>query len=343
MGDLDQPDNTFWQAFVLTGTRHSWALVTPEGVADNGGLVASLGAARVVVGVEASQLLGFSPVAVTDDDGAQWSPGVLPAPLAPVPDSLATTTAHHLLALLGKTGTSIVMSDDDALSGTSPLATLSSLAAVGRSCKLTALTTVGFGPASQALAGGLCEGSARVGIFEHSAKGWSLVGPAAPEAALSLGASHRSSVNSRSLDTEVLRLWTEGSTVMALADVVGGDGTASLFRLSWSTSGAWTESPVFDIPPTQRLIATGSGQDGSLFVLTERAGTATAEVLSASGSSWARLPALPASTATLAFAGGVTYALGVDRAVLTVYELSAKSTWDPKQVIIVPIQFGSSS
>jgi hypothetical protein len=59
MGDLDQPDNTFWQAFVLSGVTPSWSLVTPKGVADNGGLVGSFGAAGAVVGVEVSQLLGF--------------------------------------------------------------------------------------------------------------------------------------------------------------------------------------------------------------------------------------------------------------------------------------------
>lgn len=344
MGALDQPDNTFWQLFVLSPAKASWSLATPTGVADNGGLVGSVGPMGAVLGVEVSQSLGFSPVAVSDDDGVRWSPGVLPAPLAPVPDALATTPAGKLLALLGTTGSSIVESDDNALSSTSPLASLSSLVARGgRSCTLTALTAVAFGPSSQPLVGGLCEGSGQVGIFELTLKGWRLFGPVAPAAALGVGSLHDFGPYG-SLDTEVLRLSTEGLGVSALAQVVSGDGTASVFRLSGSTSGGWTESPVFDVPPTQRLTATGNEPGGSTFVLLSHSGTVTAEVLPASGSGWTKVPDLPTGTATLAFgADGVTYALAVDHSVLTVYKLSPKRAWAPVQVIIVPIQYGSSS
>jgi hypothetical protein len=347
MGDLDQPDNTFWQAFVLSGVTPSWSLVTPKGVADNGGLVGSFGAAGAVVGVEVSQLLGFSPVAVSHDDGAQWSPAVLSVPLAPVPDALATTGSGHLLALLGKTGSSIVASDDDALSPTSTVTTLSSLSARAGSCRLTALTALTFGPVSQPMAGGLCEGSAQVAIFGLTAKGWRLVGPPAPASALSDGSSHASHATRAdvsSLDTEVLRLSTEGSSVVALAEAVSTDGTASVFRLSSNSSGTWTESPVFDVPPTQRISATGSEPNGSTFVLLSHSSSVTAEVLPASGGGWEELPPLPTGTATLAFGqDGRTYALAVDQSVLTVYDLVSGRRWDSKQVIIVPIQFGSSS
>jgi hypothetical protein len=352
MGDLGQPDNTFWQAFVLTGAAPTWALVTPKGVADNGGLVGSFTSAGAVVGVETSQLLGFSPLAVSDDDGDAWSPRVLSKALAPVPDALATAPADstapsggtgRLLALLGAKGSSIVSSDDDAESPTSQLTTLSSLAASSSSCTLKALTAVSFGPASQPMAGGLCEGSDRVGIFELTARRWRQVGPRAPSAALSVTA-HASSTDVDSLDTEVLALSTEGSSVTALAEVVATDGTASLFRLSSNTRGAWTESPVFDVPPAQRLAATGTEPDGATFVLLSHAGSVTAEVLAADGGGWAKLPPPPAGTATLAFGQeGATYALVVHQSVLTVYELSPTGVWQSGQAIIVPIQFGSSS
>jgi hypothetical protein len=348
MGDPAQPDNTFWQAFVLRGTARSWSLVTPKGVADNGGLVGSFGAGGVVVGVEVSQLLGFSPLAVSGDDGAQWSPAVLFGPLAPVPDALATTGSGHLLAVLGKTGSSIVTSDDDAMSPASTVTTLSSLSALsGSSCRLAALTAVTFGPAGQPMVGGLCEGSAQVGIFQLTARGWRLVGPEATAPTLGPGSSHgrhATRVDVSSLDTEVLRLSTEGSSVVALAEVVSPDGTASVFRLSSNSSGTWTDSPVFDVPPTQRLSATGTEPNGSTFVLLSHSDTVTAEVLPASGAGWARLPALPTGTATLAFAqDGRTFALAVHQSLLTVYDLSQTGSWNSKQVIIVPIQFGSSS
>jgi hypothetical protein len=344
MGDLNQPDNTFWQAFVLSGPKQSWSLVTPKGVADNGGLVGSFGSKAVVLGFEASQLLAFSPVAVSNNDGARWSPGVFPDALAPVPNALATTPAGLMLALLGKTGSSIVASDDDALTPVSQLATLSSVAANGRSCKLAALTAVTFGPSSVPMAGGLCEGSSQIGIFERTDKGWRLVGPMAPKGAMGADAQRASASVSSSLDTEVLRLSTVGSHVVALAETVATNGTSSLFRLIRSASGAWTGSPVFAVPPAQRLTATGTEPNGSIFVLLSHAGTVTAEVLPTSGASWTRLPALPTGTATLAFGqDGRTYALSVHQTVLTVYNLRPSGTWDPIHVIIVPIQFGSSS
>jgi hypothetical protein len=344
MGDPGEPENTFWQVFVLTRPKPSWSLVTPKGVADNGGLVASFGSGAAVVGVEASQLLGFSPVAVTADGGLQWSPAVLPAALAPVPDALAATPAGRLLALLGRTGSSIVASDNDAVSAPAPISSLTSVAASSAgSCTLTALTAITFGPVSQPVVGGLCEGSGQVGIFELTGKDWRLVGPAAPSAALNLDTAH-GSADGRSLDTEVLRLATQGAGLTALAEVVSAGGTASLFRLNGSSSDGWRVSPVFDVPPTQHLVATGNEPGGSAFVLLSRAGAVTAEVLPASGLAWKQLPVLPPGTATLAFGpDGVIYALAANHSVMTVYKLGPKPTWAPVQVIIVPIQYGSSS
>jgi hypothetical protein len=202
---------------------------------------------------------------------------------------------------------------------------------------------VTFGPSSVPLVGGLCEGSSQIGIFERTDNGWRLIGPIAPKGAIGAGSQPTSVSVSSSLDTEVLRLSTVGFHVVALAETVASNGTASLFRLIRSASGTWTGSPVFDVPPAQRLIATGTEPNGSIFVLLSRAGTVTAEVL-ASGASWTRLPSLPTGTATLAFGqDGRTYALSVHQTVLTVYNLRPSGTWDPIHVIIVPIQFGSSS
>ena len=55
-------------------TRRTWKLVTPPGVADNGGLVASAdGASSLTVAVRPSQNLAFSPLAATANGGASWS------------------------------------------------------------------------------------------------------------------------------------------------------------------------------------------------------------------------------------------------------------------------------
>jgi hypothetical protein len=71
-----------------------------------------------------------------------------------------------------------------------------------------------------------------------------------------------------------------------------------------------------------------------------------AETISGPGSSWRRLPALPAGrTVTLALPGtGSTEALAADAGTLTAWQLAGSpSAWVKTQTIKVPIQYGSSS
>ncbi|HXY43958.1 MAG TPA: hypothetical protein VEH29_07210 [Acidimicrobiales bacterium] len=351
MGDLKDPSDTFWQVFVLAGAHRSWTLVTPEGVADNGGLVGSLISAGGVVGVESSGLLGFSPVAATTSGGARWTTGVLPGPLAPVPDSVAAAPGGRLLALLGASGSSVVASSDDASGTTRTISFRSALAAsAARSCQLTALTAVAFGPAGQPLAAGRCEALSRLGIFELEGRSWKLVGPPVPVPALTEGvtshqrASALRSAASRSVITQVLRLWTYGTEMAALAEAVSADGTVTLFKLTWSRGRGWTPSPVFDLPPCERLIATGEGAGGSSFVLMSRAGSLSGEELLATGRRWSKLPTPPADTATfLLESDGVTEALAVHGWTLVVYALRATGTWKRVQIVDVPAQAATPS
>ena len=91
----------FWQLLRYPARGNGWSLVTPPGVADNGGLVlADLGGQSLVAGFRPSEDLAFSPLATTEDGGKTWSPGILDAGLADVPDALAAGADGHLLALL---------------------------------------------------------------------------------------------------------------------------------------------------------------------------------------------------------------------------------------------------
>ena len=64
MGHLGDLLNTFWQAFYRPDGGSRWALVTPPGVADNGGLVAhGEGASSLTIGFQPSQNLRISPLA----------------------------------------------------------------------------------------------------------------------------------------------------------------------------------------------------------------------------------------------------------------------------------------
>ena len=102
MGGSAATHNNFWQLFVRPAATSTWRLVTPPGVASNGGLVvASPGSGPVVAGFRPSQDLSYSPLATTSDNGAAWTPAILDAGLADVPDALAAAPAGgRLLALL---------------------------------------------------------------------------------------------------------------------------------------------------------------------------------------------------------------------------------------------------
>jgi hypothetical protein len=101
MGGTAASHNNFWQLFTRPAAASTWRLVTPPGVASNGGLVlASAGTGPVVAGFRPSQDLANSPLATTHTNGATWTPAILDAGLADVPDALATApSGGRLLAL----------------------------------------------------------------------------------------------------------------------------------------------------------------------------------------------------------------------------------------------------
>ena len=71
-------------------------------MADNGGLVAASGAGgtSLLVGFRPSQGLTYSPLASSTDTGKNWTPGLLDADLADVPDAMAVAPSGRTLALL---------------------------------------------------------------------------------------------------------------------------------------------------------------------------------------------------------------------------------------------------
>ena len=77
MGGSAASHNNFWQLFMRPAAASHWSLVTPQGVADNGGLIAAGGSTSLVVGFRPSQSLAFSPLATSTDGGHSWTPGLL--------------------------------------------------------------------------------------------------------------------------------------------------------------------------------------------------------------------------------------------------------------------------
>ena len=180
MGQLDHPLNTFWELFYRATSTSLWHLVTPTGVADNGGLVVSVaGAGAATVGFEPSQLLRYSPLALSSDDGESWVPALVPKSLVSTPDALAATRGSVGTALaLVRGGAANVLTAKGpllswhALSGDRLLASGSDAG-----CGATGLDAVDLTSSNIPLVGSGCRRAGQVGIFAHLGTRWELVGP----------------------------------------------------------------------------------------------------------------------------------------------------------------------
>jgi hypothetical protein len=334
MGGSRAEHNNFWQVFVRQAKSAAWKLATPLGAASNGGFaVAGLGGPSLVAATRPSQLLGFSPLAASRDNGATWSQdGLLGAPLAEFPDALAGAPDGGLIAL---TRSGDIEVSAHAGVGWTRLASERSVAAstAGRACGLTRLTSAAYTPSGAPLIAGTCARPGRTGIFAAEAGSWRLAGPALPP-----GLAGR--------DVEVLALARTGTTDTAL--LLAGSGRTTSLLTAWSGSGGrWSLSPPLRLsgPDVRSAAFSGSGAVGVLL-----AGGRGVSV-TGPGAAWRSLPALPDGAGALP-AGAVTLAaeptsgfqaLTARRGTLSVWTLApAGSGWSQAQVIKVAIPYGSS-
>jgi hypothetical protein len=326
-GSAAQYDN-FWQLFVRPAGAAIWRLVTPPGMASNGGLLlASTGGRSLVTAFRPSQLITFSPLTSTSDGGAHWATGNEVAGLADVPDALAAAPGNGDLIAL------VPGAVERSQPGGSAWTTLAKAQAVtssaaGRACGLSELTAVAFSPGGVPMAAGTCAKADAAGIFALDGGHWQAVGPALP-------------ASLAGQPVTVLRMATAGGRQMALLSA--GSGYAATVMAAWSAGGTghWQLSPGLRTQGRQVLSASfGSGGAAGL-VLSGGQG----EVLAGPGAGWRQLPALPSGTQVLAMgADGQAEALASRGSVLTVWKTGpASAGWMKDQVINVPIQYGSSS
>jgi len=328
MGGSAAQENNFWQLFARPAGATSWRLVTPPGVASNGGLViAGLAGRSLVAGFRPSQDLVFTPLATTNDDGTAWSSGVLDAALANVPSALAADPASgRLLALLAD-GTAQLSGPGGA--GWATLATRQSLAAsaAGTRCGLRALTAAAFSPPGIPLLAGSCTHPGTVGVFARTGGAWRPAGPALP-------------ASLARQDITVLRLTSTADGTIALLQA--GTGPAASLLAAWSAGSAssWALSPPLRLNGATVTSASFGPGGTAAVVLAGNRGQAVTQA-----GSWRSLPPLPPGTATLAPGpGGEIDALAVHGARLTVWQLRpGRGTWAQAQAINVRIQYGSSS
>ena len=318
MGGSAASHNNFWQLFVRRANTGRWSLATPEGVADNGGLVAAGGNGSLVVGFRPSQELAYSPLATSTDAGLTWTPGLLDAALADTPGAIAVGPSGRTLALLQDGTIESAPTAGSAAAGRwAPLTTLTALAASapGRSCGLEGVSAVSFGTNDSPMAAGSCARPGAAGVFTDADGTWRSAGLALPG---------RGPVR-----------------VLGLVATAGGNEALlaagnSLF-VAWRDGTRWTVSAPVTADDVRAL---GFGPGGSAWLLL---GSGRAEsIAGAAGSTWRALPLVPAGTTVLAPGAGGSYdALAVSGSRLTVWRL-ARGAWGKVQQITVPVQYGSS-
>ncbi len=334
MGHLDDPLNTFWQLFYRPTADSSWALVTPPGVADNGGLVMASGTLRTVtVGFEPSQNLHFSPLAVTSDHGSTWSPGIVSGALSPDPDVLAGSGAGGSFAVVRSGGGRVLGSASDpntwrTIVSRNALAKTDS----GAACGIGELTAVTVDPLRLPLIGTTCTND-RVGIFSGHGADWSFAGPRLPKQA-------------DVVSTGVLRLVTTSSGVASLLDLNTRHDTEIV--ASWSSDGRapWRVSPSLAVGSTGRIISTAVAVDGGFVVeMANEHGPPSLFAISGPGTSWRNMGSVPMGTETVAAnPDGTIDALSVNKSQLVVWVLATVSaSWVKRQVLKVTIDYGSSN
>jgi hypothetical protein len=319
MGGSAAQEENFWQVFERPTATAAWRQVTPLGVADNGGLVvASPGSGSLVTAFLPSQLLTYTPLAASTDNGANWSPaGPLNAGLASAADALAAGPGGQLIALtsdgtkaelgqrLGTAWTRLVT--DSSLNGTS----------AGKSCGVTGLTAAAFSGGTPLVAAS-CGRPGVAGIFADTGGTWHAAGPSLPG------------------DTvDVLGLAASGTGLVALLRATAG--TSASIIGAWYSGGRWTLSSPLRIG-AGKLGSTAIGPAGSMGVTWNGTKGAT---LAGPGAAWRALPALPKWAATLAL-GSQVEVIAANGQTFRDYQL-ASGGWSLAQTVHVQIPYGSSS
>jgi hypothetical protein len=330
MGDLGQVDNTFWQLFVRRAGGSRFALATPPGVADNGGLVsASAGGGSLVAGFETSQLLGFSPLASTTDAGRVWSPSTLAEPLAAEPDALAST-GGRTFALVGRRATSIVAGRTGG-STWSPVVSLRALAATaaGAACGLTDLTAIATAANGALLVAGSCRTAGRIGVFVRDPDGWLAVGRPLPRPSGTITVLEMDDVAGR---LHLLLTTSSGRSRSIVEATERGPGSTPLLssRLVLGRDDRLTAAAFSALGAVGLVVADGSAE----------------RLLELDGASarWAAHPVPAAGAAIPVFSpnGAVGLLVG-GRTVMRDFVLVGQHRWRLVQQVSVPIEFGSSS
>ncbi len=331
MGRLESRLNTFWQLLFRPAGTTRWSLVTPPGVASNGGLSADgtgSPSGAVIAGFQPSKHLHLSPLAETTDLGRHWRAGILPAALVFAADAVAVD-ARTALALVRTEGGALVRADGSITrwSTVATVATLGSTAA-GRACRVSALSAV-------VLAGGApevgadCAEPGTVGLLREVRGTWVSSAPRVADRGTS--------------KLDVVRLWSDPGGTTALIEGHGAGKPSLVVAWRRSPAGRWTVSAPVTF--TGDVLSTATGTGSSVAVVTSAGWRAHAvEQIAGPGGRWRSTGRPPAGTQAVAFALGGLEALAVHGGRASVWQLGASGRWhETSGRVTVPIAYGSST
>ena len=309
MGHLGTRENTFWQLFHQGTAGSRWTLLTPPGVASNGGLVADRdGPAPELVGFEPSQWLKYSPVARTTDTGRSWIAGSLPSGFEDVPDALATEPdgTGGRIDPHATAGPSSPRRGRSPPGGRWPPCRAWPVRRRRRRAGPTTLTAIA------AAATGLLGGDGvRAGPASSGCTGW----PGGR------GRRRGSRPGGPAATATVIRLETSATGTATLVELRRNGSTSLVAAWQAATGGTWSSSQ--ELRADGRVEATASAATGAVVVTSGGDGhRVTAETTGPSPTTgsgapgatppgWRRLPAVPAHTAMVVDAQGTLVALSV--------------------------------
>jgi hypothetical protein len=349
MGGSAAQEENFWQLFVRSAGAAKWQLATPLGVADNGGLVvASPGSGSLVTGFRPSQLLTYSPLASSSDNGTSWSPaGPVNSGLADAPDALAAGPDGSLIALTSA-GAELGQRLGAAWTRLSSARSLAATQA-GKACGVTGLTAAAFSSSGTPILAASCSRPGVAGIFIRRGGTWQAAGPAVPASlsrqdidVLRLTAAGPGLVALLQAGKSIVAAWYNGTRWTVSAPLPTGNSTVIT---SGGASGGWggsstSQSTASASLPAGPLTSTAIGPGDSVGIILNGSHGAT---LAGPGAAWHVLPALPKWAATLALGtSGQVDAIAANGGTFWDWRL-ATAGWSLAQKIHVAIPYGSSS
>jgi hypothetical protein len=334
VGRLSDPLNTFWQLLFKRTEARTWSNdVQRTAVATNGGiLLAVTPTGQLIAGVRPSNLLTFSPLISTNDDGDHWTNGLFTPGLSDDSTSLAIDSSGRSLAISGTGGDSEVLQAKSAVGAWSLLINERQMDAQAslRACEFTSLTAVAFDEGSPVV-GGTCRLGGVLGVATFQSGHWRLDSVVAPD---NLGTERFQAVFMRSGEGDMSALFcgVEKQGSVLVSATIGTNATVKT-------------SPPLRLEQNATMTSVSTDMENHILVLlTSPSGDPDVEEAEA-GSAWTRIPAPPLGTRLVGFVSGEgVVAMTPSLSVLRISMLNAARTrWVPSETMDVPVQYGSSS